>query len=159
MEATIQEILRFANPATAIDRVSLVDTEILGHAVPKDTIVVCMLPEPSLLRLIDISKEKLEDGESRAWDPTDMAHFRPERWIEYDQVNPTAAPQVAFGMGPRTCPGKKVAHLEISATLVAMLWNFELLPCPAALSGYHQVLVATQKPKQCYVRLREICRS
>ncbi|CRG84843.1 hypothetical protein PISL3812_02031 [Talaromyces islandicus] len=151
LEATIQEILRFANPATAIDRVSLVDTEILGHAVPKDTIVVCMLPEPRLLRPVDISKKQLEDtSKLRAWDPTDMAHFRPERWIEYDQVNPMAAPQVAFGMGPRTCPGKRVAHLEISATLVAVLWNFELLSCPAGLSGYHQLLVATQKPKQCY---------
>ncbi|KAL4767258.1 cytochrome P450 [Aspergillus nidulans var. acristatus] len=157
LDATIQEILRFANPATAVDREALVDTQILGHAVPKGTIVTSILPEPALIIPVDIAKESPQrPADTQPWDQQDLALFHPERWILDGQFNLNAAPRVAFGLGPRACPGKKLAYLEIKAALVAVLWNFEFLPCPTNLSGYEKVVLATQKPKQCYLRLREI---
>ncbi|KAL5042262.1 hypothetical protein BDW71DRAFT_217112 [Aspergillus fruticulosus] len=159
LEAAVQEILRFANPATAFDRQALTDTQILGHAVPKGTIVTCVLPQPALISPGDIAKlsTRISDGE-QPWDNPDLALFKPGRWIQNGKFNPRAAPQVAFGLGPRACPGKRLAYLEIKAALVGVMWNFELLPCPVEVSGYGKDVLATQKPKQCYLRLREITR-
>ncbi|KAL2851110.1 cytochrome P450 [Aspergillus pseudoustus] len=162
LDAVSEEILRFANPATGVDRQAVVDTEILGHAVPKGTIVACLLPEPALISPPEIAKnlsQRSSSINSNSWDDSDLAHFRPERWILHGEFDLDAAPRVAFGLGPRGCPGKRLAYMEIKAGLVSVLWNFELLPCPAELSGYEKLVLATQKPKQCYVRLREISRS
>ncbi|KAL4899956.1 hypothetical protein BDW74DRAFT_183271 [Aspergillus multicolor] len=161
LEAVVQEILRFANPATAFDRQALMDTQILGHAVPKGTIVTCVLPHPALVSPSDIAESSprpLDGDPGKPWDNPDLALFKPARWIHNGRFNPQAAPQVAFGLGPRACPGKQLAYLEIKAALVGALWNFELLPCPVEVSGYGKDVLATQKPKQCYLRLREITR-
>ncbi|KAL4748736.1 hypothetical protein BDW72DRAFT_214565 [Aspergillus terricola var. indicus] len=160
LEATVQEILRFANPATAVDRQALVDTEILGYAVPKGTIVTCILPQPALISPVDLAKlSALKPEETAPWDNSDLACFNPDRWIQDGQFSPGAAPQVAFGLGPRACPGRRLAYLEIKAVLIGVVWNFELLPCPLELSGYEKVVLATQKPKQCFLCVREITRS
>jgi cytochrome P450/nitrite reductase/ring-hydroxylating ferredoxin subunit len=48
--------------------------------------------------------------------------FRPERWIE-DGVQPhDAATHIPFGSGPRMCPGRSLALLEMK-TLLAMLYK------------------------------------
>ncbi|OJJ03892.1 hypothetical protein ASPVEDRAFT_43380 [Aspergillus versicolor CBS 583.65] len=162
LDAVTEEILRFANPATGVDRQAMVDTEILGHVVPKGTIVACLLPEPALISPPEIAKnpsQRSPSTDSHSWDDPDLAPFRPERWISHGQLNLDAAPRVAFGLGPRGCPGKRLAYMEIKVGLVSVMWNFEMLPCPAELSGYEKVVLATQKPKQCYLRLREIDRS
>ncbi|RAL15302.1 cytochrome P450 [Aspergillus homomorphus CBS 101889] len=56
LKAAVQEILRFTNLATAFDRQALTDTQILGHAVPKGTIVTCVLLQPALVSPGDVSK-------------------------------------------------------------------------------------------------------
>lgn len=102
----------------------------------------------------------------KAWDPANMSSFQPERWLvpgekgneDRDdlQFDPTAGPQLAFGLGPRSCFGRRLVYLEIRILLTLVIWRFELLPCPAMLSGFRTVLRATNEPRQCYLRLREI---
>ncbi|KAL4864234.1 cytochrome P450 [Aspergillus spectabilis] len=99
LESTTQEILRFANPATAVDRKALVDTQILGHAVPK-------------VNISNRSPQRTAD--TRPWDQPDLALFNPEHWILHGQFDLGTAPRVAFGPGPRACPEKRLAYLEIS---------------------------------------------
>ena len=109
----------------------------------------------------DTSKQfRLENG-IRAWDSEDIGTFKPERWLIQAadgslQFDPSAGPQFAFGLGIRGCFGKKLAHLELRILLVLVVWNFELLKCPAELSGYAARTGLTREPKQCYGRLRRV---
>ncbi|PYI09627.1 cytochrome P450 monooxygenase, partial [Aspergillus sclerotiicarbonarius CBS 121057] len=171
LDATMEEILRCAGTAPVVDREALVDTEILGHPIPKGTVVACLGTGPSMMspgfdidqtRRSPSSQAAEKEGQFRSWDPADMASFRPDRWIVHDEkgehFNPMAGPQLSFGLGTRGCYGKRLVYLKMRTLLVSMVWNFELLRCPPNLSGYQASLITTNEPKQCYVRLREIRR-
>jgi len=88
LDAAIEEVLRCASTAPVVDRQALVDTEILGHRVPKDTIVTCLVTGPSMMTPGFATDEGLrsptsqatkKNGRDRAWDPEDMTLFKPER--------------------------------------------------------------------------------
>jgi len=166
LDATIEEILRCVGPSPVVDRQALCDTEVLGQRIPKGTIVSCLVGGPTMLTPGYAIDEKLRsptsqaaktNGRDRAWDPEDMALFKPERWINAaGEFDAAAGPQLAFGLGTRGCFGKRLVYVEKRILLTLIVLNFELLPCPAALSSYKALLVTTHEPKQCYVRLREV---
>lgn len=165
LDATIEEVLRCASTAPVVDRQALVDTEILGHPVPKGTIVTCLVGGPSMMTpgfAVDeglrspSSQAAKKSGRDRAWDPEDMTLFKPERWIVNGEFDAMAGPQLAFGLGTRGCYGKRLVYVEMRILLTLIVWNFELLQCPPALSGYKSMLITTNEPRQCFVRLREI---
>ena len=106
--------------------------------------------------------------------------FRPERWLsisESDETsfNPNAGPTHAFGTGPRGCYGIKQAYMQLKIFFILVIWNFELLQPPAALSSFAvlgtyrpsnvEILAnfvlsrnkdaGIRHPQQCYLRLRE----
>ncbi|KAK2060734.1 cytochrome P450 [Colletotrichum caudatum] len=172
LDAAMEEILRCGGAAPLVDREALCDTELLGHRVPRGTVVICLNRGPGMLRPALPVDEAARSESSRAaggakvraWDDADVAQFRPERWLvagsaaaaageeelEFDQH---AGPQLAFGLGPRGCFGRRLAYLELRIILTLIVWNFELLPCPEELSGYGAREGLTYKPKDCYVRL------
>ncbi|KAK2040041.1 cytochrome P450 [Colletotrichum somersetense] len=167
LDAAMEEILRCGGAAPLVDREALCDTELLGHRVLKGTVVICLNRGPSMLRPALPVDEAARSESSRAagakvqaWDDADIGQFRPERWLvagstagaefEFDQQ---AGPQLAFGLGPRGCFGRRLAYLELRIILTLIVWNFELLPCPEELSGYGAREGLTYKPKDCYVRL------
>ncbi|KAK2025769.1 cytochrome P450 [Colletotrichum zoysiae] len=170
LDAAMEEVLRCGGAAPLVDREALRDTEVLGHRVPRGTVVICLNRGPSMLRPALPVDEAARSESSRAaagagakvraWDDADIAQFRPERWlvagsaagadVEFD---PQAGPQLAFGLGPRGCFGRRLAYLELRIILTLIVWNFELLPCPEELSGYGAREGLTYKPKDCYVRL------
>jgi len=165
----MEETLRCAGTAPVVDRVALVDTNILGHHVPKGTVVTCLVTGPSMMspsfeiensRRSPSSQAAIKNGLLRSWDPADMSTFNPDRWMvpstKGEEFNASAGPQLAFGLGTRGCYGKRLVYLEMRILLTLLLWNFELLPCPPELSGYHSSLITTNEPKQCYVRLRDV---
>ncbi|KAI0534840.1 cytochrome P450 monooxygenase [Xylaria digitata] len=175
LDAVLEEVLRRAATAPLVDRIALADTEILGCRVPKGTVVTFLSNGPSMLRPpfpVDETRRsptsQARSDMNKSWDPRDIATFKPERWlvpmatgqdtsdlaadVEFDGA---AGPQLAFGLGPRGCYGKKLAYLQMRIVLSLVVYNFELLPCPSHLSGYQAELVGVEKPKQCYVVLRE----
>ncbi|KAI8626380.1 cytochrome P450 [Xylariaceae sp. FL1651] len=169
LDATVEETLRCAASVPVVDRQAVVDTELLGYRVPKGTVVTCLVTGPSMTSpAFSIGKGRRSAGLSgngkqrhRNWDPQGMASFEPERWLvggggEFDAG---AGPQLAFGLGTRQCFGKRLAHLEMRIIIALIVWTFELLPCPSALSGHKPVLIMTNRPKDCYVRLREVQRN
>ncbi|KAJ5936912.1 cytochrome P450 monooxygenase [Penicillium verhagenii] len=174
LDATIEEILRCAGTAPVVDREARVDTEILGYAIPKGTVVTCLVTGPSMMSAgfaIDPARRSFTNqatekrSQFRSWDPTDIALFQPDRWMAEgpdkkggESFDPTAGPQLAFGLGTRGCYGKRLVYLEMRILLTLAVWNFELLACPAELSGYQASLITTNEPQQCYVRLREVAR-
>lgn len=69
--------------------------------------------------------------------------------------NPAAGPQLAFGLGPRQCFGKKFALFGLKIQFALINWHFDLLDIPAELGGYDAVQKFAQEPTKCFVRLQE----
>lgn len=169
LDAVLEELQRCCPTTLLLDRQAVVDTELLGHRIPKGTVVICLTNGPSMMSrpfpipenvrgLPDhpIKKKKIDEG----WDPADMTIFKPERWLvteeKGERFDVLAGPVLAFGLGPRGCFGRRMAYLEMRVLITLFVWNFEFLACPEHLSGYESVLVSANRPKDCYVRLRDI---
>lgn len=156
------------------DRECTEDTIILGHLVPKGTLVFVANKGPSFTEpAFDInenlrsesSRTALKDGRSRSYDVQDskdkqMGAFLPERWLVTneqtgeDAFDPAAWPTIPFGLGARSCFGRKLAYMELKMLVTLLVWTFEFLPCPDDISSYKDVQGGTRKPVQCYVSLK-----
>ncbi|KAJ0270746.1 hypothetical protein COL940_011480 [Colletotrichum noveboracense] len=172
LDATMEEILRCAGTTSVTDRQALCDTTILGHRIPKDTNAILVTIGESIMKPeFDIpdsqrTKRALNAASRiRSWNssPYPVADFQPARWLvpskddaDREVFDATAGPQMAFGLGPRACFGRRLAYLELRMFTVLLFWHFELLRCPDELSGYTGCVGLTVKPTQCYVRLRKI---
>lgn len=182
LDAVIEEILRIGATSPAIDRQAMVDTQVLGHHVPKGTIIL-MLTQAQSMRSpgFDIDEScrsqtcqtAKQQGKHRTqWDPLDMNLFKPERWLVPAPTQPSseqednadakyrfdsaAGPMLGFGLGLRGCFGRRLAYLELRILVTLIVWNFELLPCPEELSTYSVQMGVTSRPKLCYVSLRKV---
>ncbi|KAL7787156.1 cytochrome P450 [Trichoderma ceciliae] len=163
LDAALEELQRCCPTTLLLDRQAVIDTELLGHHIPKGTVVICLTNGPSMMEpafAIDETCRGRSDqpirkaGPEDAWDAGDVTVFRPERWLvrkeKGDAFNAVAGPVLAFGLGLRGCFGKRLAYLEMRVLITLIIWNFELLQCPPALSGYDSVLVSANRPKDCY---------
>ncbi len=153
------------------------DTVILGHRIPKDTHVFLFnqgasFREPALevdeaIRSPSCQAAAKERG-VREWKTEGIHDFNPERWlvpaegggpgpdgsgVEFDS---TAGPTMPFGLGVRSCYGRRLGYLEMRILVTQLVWNFELLPCPEELSGYAAIDGMTHKPHRSYVRLQAV---
>ncbi|KAJ5909242.1 cytochrome P450 [Penicillium taxi] len=97
------------------------------------------------------------------WDETrDLSIFDPERWLVYKEgeswkdaeFDANAAPQIAFGMGPRSCWGRRLAYLEMRMITTLVLWEFDLLPVSLPLADPKASYGIVHRADQCYLRLR-----
>ncbi|KAF2681568.1 cytochrome P450 [Lentithecium fluviatile CBS 122367] len=181
LDATIEEVLRRAGTSPFVDRQAIRDTQILGHHLPRGTVVLCLLSGPSMWSPgfhVDENKrygarsktsDDVEDRGNKSWPTEDISTFKPERWLiprvrgdgnhegtHNEQFDPRAGPQLAFGLGPRGCYGRRLVYLEMRILFTLLVWRFELMKCPTSLSGYGTVLRATNEPEQCFLRLRAI---
>ncbi|UPX19143.1 uncharacterized protein EKO05_0009415 [Ascochyta rabiei] len=178
LDAVIEEILRCGGTTPGLDREAMVDTQILGHAIPKGTTVLMLTQGPSIrsppmrvddhLRSATYLASAKGAGHGRSWKNHDPQAFCPDRWLVPSQdphsqamnqhvFDSTAGPTLAFGLGPRACWGRRLAYVELRLYLVLIVWNFHLSDCPPELSSYSSIAGITSKPKQCYVRLTTIC--
>ena len=158
LEAVSEEVLRLCGAVPSVERDALADTEVLGYPIPKGATLLLLTAGPTIAKpaLGNTKKES-----KSKWDSDDITAFRPERWLaknngDAESFDPMAGPMFAFGGGQRMCYGRRLAYMEMKLILTLVLWNFELLPCPEKLSGYKTVLALTNRPKDCYVRLREV---
>lgn len=168
LEAAQEEILRCAPTIQAIDREAMVDTVILGHKIPKGTIVTLASGGASVnspVYAIDEAKrhgssqEAMKSGKARHdWDPMDTGAFKPERWLVNNgaEFDASSGPQLAFSLGTRSCFGKRLAYLQLRILVTLIVWNFELSRCPDELSGYGHKTMLTTEPTQCFVRLSKV---
>ena len=165
LDVVIEEILRCSFKGGTI-RIAKEDTEVLGYHIPAGTDVYMINNGPGFMSPgfeIDESRrspssQANKDNSGGEWDPANMGAFDPDRWLTRDEkgaqvYNPRAGPQLAFGLGPRGCFGKKLAYLEMRIMFVLILWHFELKKAPPELSGHAAVDKFTHKPQQCFVRL------
>lgn len=118
LRAVVNETLRLNTPATFNSRIALQDTLLPtggGHDgqspifVPKGDVVSTSIY--SVQRNTEIYGE-------------DADSFRPERW---DEVRPSHWEYLPFSVGPRVCPGQKLAMAQCSYVLLQLARRFSLL--------------------------------
>jgi cytochrome P450 len=105
MDACISETMRLKPVAPFMPLEATKDTEVAGVRVPAGTIVWNTLRH-------DTVDEKLFPN------PT---QFDPDRWP--NQHSKVSTP---FGSGPRTCPGRYLAILEIKIAMAMLLGSFDI---------------------------------
>ena len=83
--------------------------------------------------------------------------LRPERWLDANTHSGNGHNSHAFlpfGAGPRFCPGRHLAMLEIKMVTAMLCHNFEVVRFPGAPPP-EEVFSFTMMPKNLFVMLRE----
>jgi cytochrome P450 len=112
VEACAHEAMRLkpVAPQTGIE--ALRDTTLGDVRIPKGMVVI------GVMRRDAISERLVADASA----------FQPERWLGDASTTPSSAKRVSmpFGAGPRICPGRYLALLEMKMALAALLGHFDL---------------------------------
>ncbi|ALC45928.1 Cyp304a1, partial [Drosophila busckii] len=142
-EAAIRENMRLETLVpSSVPHKALVDTELLGYSIPKDTIVIASLYAYHL--------------DSRVWD--DPMEFRPERFLD-SQGKLCLKKDVSFpfGAGKRLCAGETFARNMLFLLTAAMCQNFDFVLAPGDtlpdLSKNNNGLIIT--PPDYWLQLKE----
>ena len=140
LDAFRDETMRLKPVAPVALLEPLEDVVILDHMIPKGTQMAM------LLRHVAASDRHFGNG----------SRFDPERWLAGSGT--AGCPHdtrafVPFGAGPRLCPGRNLALLQIRAVIAMLCRNFDLEPAgsPGAVTEH---LAFTMLPANLSVRLR-----
>ncbi len=136
-EACAHEATRFKPIVPLLFLEPLVDVELAGVQLPAGT------PLFFVLRPAMLDERHFADPQA----------FRPERWAAGHAVQPHDMRAYAqFGAGPRVCPGRHLAGVEIRLVLSMLARNFtmQLGVEPAAIQ---EVMAFTMMPSEMPVRL------
>ena len=116
------------------------DVDVLGCLMPQGT------PIMLLVRRMATRDENFGNG----------TRFDPDRWLvapdERDRPHDRRA-FIPFGAGPRLCPGRSLALLQIRTVLAMLCRNFEVEPLDSG-SDANEHLAFTMMPANLSVRLR-----
>ncbi|KAI2620856.1 cytochrome P450 [Xylaria nigripes] len=172
LDAVIEEMVRVN--AVPVSREAMCDTQILGYPIKKGTQVFFMSNGPGFFSppfAVDDLKRTEASRTAKlnaSWDGNrDPSIFEPERWLVRKQegegvlaadveFDGAAGPQMGFGLGPRSCWGRRLARLEMRTITAMLIWNFQLLPAPHELSGYAGLEDIARTPQQCFMKIAKI---
>ncbi|HEY6135581.1 MAG TPA: cytochrome P450 [Rubrivivax sp.] len=113
-EACVNEAMRLHPVAPLLFLDALRETRVLDVQVPAGTTLFCAMRPGA----VDAARIEQAGG------------FVPERWLGGDATLAAASPKrvsMPFGAGPRLCPGRTLAMLEMNLVLALVARNFELL--------------------------------
>ncbi|KAH7708708.1 Protein CYP-14A3 [Aphelenchoides avenae] len=138
LNAFILETMRYSNITTFEIRATTTDVDIMGHRIPKDTMIT-----PQYCRVL-------------AKDPVfvDPNEFRPERFLEDDgkPFNKAAVERlVAFGMGKRQCPGEGLARMQLFLIFTTLLQRYRFVANGEVDLTPDAGLIRTPKDHACRV--------
>ncbi|RFN54955.1 cytochrome p450 1a1 [Fusarium flagelliforme] len=168
LDAVIEETLRNARVAPVTLREAVMDTQILGHHIPKGTTIAFLGNGPGVMMpSIPLDPAKRSEASRAHMDrihqfgESDIEQFVPERWLSTDEQGETVfdasqGPQQAFGLGPRACFGKKLVFMELKAFFTFVFWNFKLESVKDELATEEEMLALTRAPKNVYVKLTKV---
>lgn len=134
-EAVVREAIRLRSPAPIVFLETVADTELAGWAIPGGTRLILLTRQVALR----------EESYARA------CEFDPGRWLDGGGADPRD--YLAFGAGPRVCPGRNLAHLEAKAALATIAGAFHLELDPEA-PPVREDFGFTTGPSAVPVRLR-----
>ncbi|WAR53649.1 hypothetical protein PtB15_3B157 [Puccinia triticina] len=135
LDATCFEILRCGKVLGEVSRTSRVDTVVMGHVIPKDTVV--MMPHSRLGGAQNCESE-----------------FRPERWIDCDGKFDAQLPGPlhVFGHGQRGCFGKNLAVLELKLYIAMLCMELFFDRVPDEVNSMDAVELVANHPQTCVIR-------
>jgi cytochrome P450/nitrite reductase/ring-hydroxylating ferredoxin subunit len=136
--AVANETMRLRPVAPLILLEAITDTTIADVEIPAGTNAI-MLTRPPVR------------------DPAHFADpevFRPGRWLDQSAGPHEPAAHVPFGSGPRICPGRSLALLEMKVVLAMLYRNFEVLRHGRA-SDVKEVFAFTMGPAGLHMQLRK----
>jgi cytochrome P450 len=114
MEACINETMRLKPVTPWVVLGALRDTTIGDVAIPKDTGVICAM------RYDGISENHIPNATA----------FEPDRWFKDNPAEQHSIHakrlSMPFGAGPRICPGRYLALLEIKMAMAILLGRFDI---------------------------------
>ena len=123
---------------------------VVGNAEPLADITIADTHIPAGTRLWLLTR----DAGLRASGVERASEFDPERWLESELPTPDQKSFLAFGAGPRFCPGRNLAFLESKTAMAMIAHNFEI-ELDSSSAPVTEVLGFTMVPKGLRVRLRE----
>lgn len=138
IEGVANESLRFKPIAPIILHEAIRDTEIEGYEIKEGQMILTQYRHGAL------SDEYFTEARS----------FKPERWLKESKcpVHNTDA-FTPFGAGPRYCPGRNLAILEIKNVIAMLFKNFEIeLVTPA--DEVSEIMAFTMMASDYKVRLK-----
>ena len=136
LDACVQESMRLKPAAPFISAEALESTMVGDVAVDKGTIVLCLMRDTS--------------PDNRHFE--DAPRFDPGRWLRESVDRKAAMP---FGAGPRICPGRYLALLEIKVAMTMLLARFDIASIATAHGGEPDERVAfAMSPETLHMRLR-----
>jgi len=142
VEACVNEAMRLRPVAPFLMLQALRETTVAGIRIPADTLIWGVMRSDSLR----------EDYF------TDAPSFRPDRWLGAELAHGAASANriaMPFGAGPRVCPGRHLAMLEIKMALAVLLGRFDIESVAARSGGEPlEELSFTMSPEPLAVRLR-----
>lgn len=141
IEAFYNETMRLKPVAPLNAMEPLEDIEVDGYRIPTGTIIMM------LTRRIAVDDARF--GHAAEFDPDRWLKSEAERGCPHDT---TAF--VPFGSGPRFCPGRNLALLEIRTVLAMLCRNFEVTLADSA-RPVEERLAFTMMPRNLQVRLRK----
>ncbi|CAK1359025.1 unnamed protein product [Cercospora beticola] len=112
LNAVCNETLRMYPIIPSLVREAACDVELLGHRIPKGTVIMTILP--------------IFNRNPALWDQ-DTSLFNPDRWLV--SANGGAKKRSAFmtfGHGPSACIGEKMARSEMAILLAGLVAAFEV---------------------------------
>ncbi|KAI0143506.1 cytochrome P450 [Xylariaceae sp. FL1272] len=170
LDATCEESFRLAGVAKGNMRQALIDTEILGCKIPKGAEIFMnfhvdrspVTVDPSRrgvgsLTAIEKHGDSFQNKAGR-----DLATFEPRRFLTFNKetgkevFNYFALPSLAFGVGFRGCPGRKLATMEFRIIATLLVLNFEFLDLPENLRAWSASERTFRRPDMPYARLKFI---
>jgi len=139
IEAMAHETMRCKPVAPFLALQALADVRVDQLHIPNGTPVVVLL-----------RPKGMEEGEF-----TQAAEFKPERWLDYapgknPQHHKAFAP---FGCGPRLCPGRSLALLEIKMAVSMICRHFDVLRTEPG-KNIEERFVFTMMPQELMISLR-----
>jgi cytochrome P450 len=120
------------------------DTVVAGIEVPRSALLMC------LMRAGATDERRFPDA--RAFDPA--------RWLTGAAASSPKRVSMPFGAGPRLCPGRYLAILEMKMVMAMLLANFEIEAVSTPDGGEaREHLAFTMYPEDLRLTLREKARA
>ena len=110
VDACINETMRLKPVAPIIVLQPLRDTVVDGIEVPKGALIMC------LMRAGAIDERRFPDAQA----------FDPARWLSGSSAGSPKRVSMPFGAGPRLCPGRYLAILEMKMVIAMLLSGFDI---------------------------------
>jgi cytochrome P450 len=140
LDACVEEAMRLKPVAPFMPLEALRDTSVAGIHVPAGGLVWCVLRHHSVA----------DSHFPRA------AEFDPQRWLT-DGQGASADKKVAmpFGAGPRTCPGRYLALLEVKVAMSMLLARYDIVAVDTPDGrDAQEVMGFVMSPESLHLRVR-----